>query len=241
MTSTLTRAITGRRIKYLIILFWLVLVALAAPLAGKLTGVQQNDAKSWLPGSAESTQVLDAAGRVRLAGHRSRPWSSTSGRPGSPPADLAKVAGRRGRVRPDRPTSTARSSGRSRPADGQARADHRAAQPRRRTAGTRPATSRRPDDGRPPTPAPTGSTVYVTGPAGIAADSAEAFEGIDSTLLYATLAVVVRHPADHLPQPGAVAAAGHLGRRGADRAPRRSSTCWPSTPAWSSTRRAPAS
>ena len=34
-------------------------------------------------------------------------------------------------------------------------------------------------------------SVYVTGPAGIAADSAEAFEGIDSTLLFATVGVVV--------------------------------------------------
>ena len=31
----------------------------------------------------------------------------------------------------------------------------------------------------------------LTGPAGIAADSAEAFEGIDGTLLYTTLVVVI--------------------------------------------------
>src|SRR5439155_13925235 len=58
--SKLTGAVTGRRIKYLVILFWLVMVAVAGPLAGKLNGVEKNDAKSWLPGSAESTQVLTA-------------------------------------------------------------------------------------------------------------------------------------------------------------------------------------
>jgi RND superfamily putative drug exporter len=36
-----------------------------------------------------------------------------------------------------------------------------------------------------------GLKVYVTGPAGVAADSSEAFEGIDSTLLYAALSVVI--------------------------------------------------
>ena len=64
---------------------------------------------------------------------------------------------------------------------------------------------------------PDGLTVYVTGPAGSAADSSEAFEGIDSTLLYAAVARRHRHPADHLPQPDPVAPAGHLGRRRAHR------------------------
>ena len=60
MTGKVVTILTGRRIKYLVLLFWLLLVAVAGPLAGKLTGAEKNDAKSWLPGSAESTQVLDA-------------------------------------------------------------------------------------------------------------------------------------------------------------------------------------
>src|SRR5262245_2044620 len=51
--------ITGRRIKYAVLLFWLVLLAVAFPLAGKLMGAEKNEASSWLPGGAESTQVLD--------------------------------------------------------------------------------------------------------------------------------------------------------------------------------------
>ena len=53
--------ITHRYAKWVVIAFWAVVLALTAPLAGKLTGAQDNDAKSWLPADAESTQVLDVA------------------------------------------------------------------------------------------------------------------------------------------------------------------------------------
>ena len=53
--------ITHRYLKFAVIVFWLVVVALLGPLAGKLTGAQDNDAKSWLPANAESTEVLDVA------------------------------------------------------------------------------------------------------------------------------------------------------------------------------------
>ena len=49
----------GRRTKWLVLVFWLVLVALAGPLSGKLTGAEKNDASAWLPPKAESTQVLN--------------------------------------------------------------------------------------------------------------------------------------------------------------------------------------
>ena len=48
----------GRRTKWLVLVFWLVVVVLAGPLSGKLTGAEKNDAQSWLPPKAESTQVL---------------------------------------------------------------------------------------------------------------------------------------------------------------------------------------
>src|SRR5579884_993514 len=59
MSSAVTRVIVGRRTKYLVVLFWVLVVAGLGPLAGKLMGAEKNDAKSWLPGSAESTQELD--------------------------------------------------------------------------------------------------------------------------------------------------------------------------------------
>ncbi|MCX3058218.1 MMPL family transporter [Streptomyces beihaiensis] len=55
----------GRRTKWLVVLFWLVVVVVAAPLAQKLTGAQDNQASSWLPRSAESTQVLDLSENFR--------------------------------------------------------------------------------------------------------------------------------------------------------------------------------
>src|SRR6516164_840967 len=48
----------GRRTKWLVLVFWLIVVALAGPLSGKLTGAEKNDAQAWLPPKAESTQVL---------------------------------------------------------------------------------------------------------------------------------------------------------------------------------------
>jgi RND superfamily putative drug exporter len=52
---------SGRWTKWLVLVFWVVVFALAGPLAGKLNSAQQNDASSWLPNNAESTQVVDLA------------------------------------------------------------------------------------------------------------------------------------------------------------------------------------
>ncbi len=46
----------GRRAKWAVVVFWLIVVAVAGPLAGKLMGAEKNDAQAWLPAKAESTQ-----------------------------------------------------------------------------------------------------------------------------------------------------------------------------------------
>ncbi|UUU20666.1 MMPL family transporter [Streptomyces sp. DSM 40750] len=51
--------VCGRRAKWVVLILWLVVLFLTAPFASKLTDAQDNDAASWLPGSAESTQVLE--------------------------------------------------------------------------------------------------------------------------------------------------------------------------------------
>src|SRR3954447_26433230 len=62
-TRTMHRQIagrlTGRVTKWLVLVFWILVLVLAMPLAGKLTGVQDNQASSWLPASAESTKALE--------------------------------------------------------------------------------------------------------------------------------------------------------------------------------------
>jgi len=51
--------LTGRVTKWLALGVWVLLVVVAGPLAGKLTDVQDNQASSWLPASAESTRALE--------------------------------------------------------------------------------------------------------------------------------------------------------------------------------------
>src|SRR5919112_1479872 len=51
--------LTGPVTKWIVFGAWIVIVVIAAGLSAKLTDVQNNEASSWLPGSAESTKVLD--------------------------------------------------------------------------------------------------------------------------------------------------------------------------------------
>jgi RND superfamily putative drug exporter len=51
--------LTGPVTKWIVLVGALVLVGLMAPLNGKLVDVQNNEASSWLPGSAESTKVVE--------------------------------------------------------------------------------------------------------------------------------------------------------------------------------------
>src|ERR1700742_1096328 len=51
--------LTGRVTKWAVLAFWIVAVAGLAGFAQKLTDVQNNEASTWLPSSAESTKALD--------------------------------------------------------------------------------------------------------------------------------------------------------------------------------------
>src|SRR5215470_5695874 len=58
--------VPGSRIgKWVVVVLWVGALAALAPLAGKLTSVEDNQAASWLPGDAESTQVLKITERFR--------------------------------------------------------------------------------------------------------------------------------------------------------------------------------
>lgn len=52
--------VTGRKTKYLVVLFWLALVMVAGSKAGNFEKVQINTSESYLPGSAESLKVIEA-------------------------------------------------------------------------------------------------------------------------------------------------------------------------------------
>ena len=51
--------LTGRVTKWIVLAVWLVVVVVASGFAAKLTDVQNNEASSWLPASAEATRALD--------------------------------------------------------------------------------------------------------------------------------------------------------------------------------------
>jgi putative drug exporter of the RND superfamily len=61
----LARLPCGRRTKWLVLALWVAVLAVAGPLAGQLTSAEKNDAASWLPARAESTQVLHLAERFQ--------------------------------------------------------------------------------------------------------------------------------------------------------------------------------
>ncbi|GAA3198648.1 MMPL family transporter [Dactylosporangium siamense] len=187
MGKSVAGAISGRRIKYIFVIFWLAVAAFAGPLAGKLTDVERNDAKSWLPGGAESVQVIDV--QSSFASPDTVPaiivYERSSGLTGddttkikADAAAFGRLAELDGTVTGPIPTKDGQAAQIIVPlnlgADGWAKAGALADQ-LRDTA----------------TQGANGLAVHVTGPAGTAADSSAAFEGIDSSLLLGTVAVVV--------------------------------------------------
>jgi RND superfamily putative drug exporter len=175
----------GRWSKWVVLVFWVAVLVVAGPLAGKLDSAQQNDASAWLPNNAESTQVVELA--KRFTPSDTLPAVVVYERPGGAitPADQAKAAADARRF---------------------ADLDHVG-----KVIGPIPARDGRALQVVVPVKSgkngwndiapvvkdlrsiahPSGASVYVTGPAGYAADFAEVFSGFDATLLYITAAIVI--------------------------------------------------
>ena len=178
----------GRRTKWLVLVFWLVVVALAGPLSGKLTGAEKNDAQSWLPPKAESTQVL--ALRSKVVSPNVYPAVVVYDRPGGlTAADKAKAAADARRFAGVAGVVQGQVAGPFVARDGKAietivpvNLGHNGWN----GAGTAADSLR--------SIAASGSqglTIHIAGPLGYAADSGKAFKGIDGTLLFSALAVVI--------------------------------------------------
>ncbi|MEV4557535.1 MMPL family transporter [Kitasatospora sp. NPDC049285] len=178
----------GRRGKWVVLALWLALLVVAAPLAGKLMGAEDNQASSWLPGSAESTQVLneqrafqpiDTAVAVVVYQRDS----------GITVEDHAKAV-RDAAAFATAPHVTTPITGPVASADGKALQTQVPVE-----IGTSGWNNLGPAvDSLRATAASgdlPGLTTHVTGPAGIGADQSKAFQGIDGTLLYATVTVVI--------------------------------------------------
>ncbi len=183
----LTAMPCGRRSKWVVLALWIVLLVALGPLAGKLTGAENNQASSWLPGSAESTRVVNLQGRFTSI--QDVPAVVVYDRAtGITPADRAKAAA-------DATAFAKVADVYGQPAgpvlskDGQALETVVAVDMTGRSwndlSTVVDSLHSIADAGAP------GLTVHITGPAGSGADQGKAFAGIDGTLLYATLGVVV--------------------------------------------------
>ncbi|MFF7458141.1 MMPL family transporter [Kitasatospora sp. NPDC008115] len=186
-TRKLAELPCGRRSKWVVLALWLVLLVVAGPLAGKLTDAEDNQASSWLPSNAESTQVLDEQ-RAFQPVDTAQAVVVYVRDGGITPADRAEAA-RDAEAFASAPHVLGRTTGPVESADGQAMQTivpvdigtggwqdlSPAVDSLRATAAENSL----------------GMATHVTGPAGIGADQAEAFAGIDSTLLAATVSVVI--------------------------------------------------
>jgi RND superfamily putative drug exporter len=184
---SLARVPGGRIGKWVVLGVWLVLLVGLGSLAGKLTGAEDNQASSWLPGSAESTQVLNLTGQFQST--NLVPTVVVYERAGGvTPADVAKAKADAVAFTTV-PHATKQIVGPIPSADGKAietiiqidmgKDGWNALQP---AVDAFRAQATRGDPGL---------TAHITGPGGGGADQSAAFKGIDGVLLYSTIAVVV--------------------------------------------------
>src|SRR5687768_17135450 len=54
---------SGRRTKWLVVAGWLIVIAVATVVTGRIGDVETNDERNWLPADAGSTRALDLADR----------------------------------------------------------------------------------------------------------------------------------------------------------------------------------
>jgi RND superfamily putative drug exporter len=171
-----------------VVVLWIVILAVCGSLAGKLTGAEKNDAQSWLPAQAQSTKVLALQSRFQSPNVFSA--VVVYGRPsGLTAADRAKAVSDAQRFMTISGVERGRVAGPFFSRDGQAiqtvvpvnlgkngwNAAGKAADAIRAVAQS---------NGH-------GLAVHIAGPLGTAADSSKAFKGINGTLLFATLAIVI--------------------------------------------------
>jgi RND superfamily putative drug exporter len=171
----------------MVLIFWLVVLAALSPLAGRLTGAEKNDNSSWLPGNAESTQVIDLQSRFEAhdTAYAVVVYQRTSGitaadgdHVAAQAKQFATIHGVDDAVIGPQPAKDGKAL--------QVFVPITVGDGGWETIGDAVGQIRT-------ISAPTldGLDMHVTGPAGSAADSAKAFEGIDGRLLYATLGVVI--------------------------------------------------
>ncbi len=176
-----------RRGKWVVLAFWFVLVAVAGPVSGKLTSVVKNDQASYLPSDAESTRAIDVV--KTLPSGQTFPAVVLGERPsGITAADRAAMTAIAQRIEATAPHLAGRVSQPFASGDGKAlllsvplQGGLDGDQVKQSIVAIRAAGGSGAD----------GLRVSVGGIAALTADEIDSFKGIDSTLLYATLAIVI--------------------------------------------------
>jgi RND superfamily putative drug exporter len=186
--TRLVAAVCGRRTKWVVVAFWIAVMAAAYPLSAKLMGAQDNDAASWLPGSAESTRVFELQQEAFATGD-SLPAIIVYERSGGvSDEDVAQAAAHVQEIG-QHENVTGEVVGPLPSADGEALQVVAEIDPGNggwfEIGAVVDEMAQIIDD------TPDGLDAYVTGPAGVAADFSEAFDDIDTTLLYSAMAVVI--------------------------------------------------
>lgn len=183
--------VCGRRSKWAVLAVWVIVLLVVSPLARKLTDSEKNDAVAWLPAQAESTKVLDLQKKFLP---ETAPAVVVYTRPGGlTGTDLTKIDRDAAALR----AMTAHGVVGSQTVGPQLDRTHapRAAllivPIRTQESGWTSLTDAVDGIRTLAARGDPGLQTHVTGPGGFAADQNKAFQGIDGTLLFAALAVVV--------------------------------------------------
>ena len=94
-TQRYARLVAGRRSKWIVLVFWLLLVAVGGSLAAKMGSIENNEAQTWLPANAQSTQALKLSERHFADKNLSTAVVVYARNAKLTSADLAKVEGDR--------------------------------------------------------------------------------------------------------------------------------------------------
>ncbi len=185
MHRQIAGSLTGRVTKWIVLLFWVLVMGVSSVYAQKLIDVQNNETSSWLPESAESTQVLEALEpfqdpnlipTVVVYEREDGLTPEDQQAAADHVAEIQELDGVDGEVIGPVPSD-----------DGQAMQTLVNFNFGENGWMEMPAAA---DELREITEID-GVETYIAGAGGQAADSSEVFEGIDSTLLFATLGVVI--------------------------------------------------
>jgi RND superfamily putative drug exporter len=181
------RFVAGRRSKFVVLGLWVALAVALGPLAGRFEGSQRNEPSSFLPGGSESVAVLEASKRFpsgevtpAIAVFRDGGGLDAQGRTAAREArqrlQNADIAGV-GTLPPLVLSEDGKAAVVTIPIQAEGDEDvlvDAVEKVRELTHQDLPA----------------GVEAKITGPAGFSADATEAFEGINSTLLFATAGLV---------------------------------------------------